>query len=235
VWAGRGRSEAALGVFFGELGEQRAAQSPMLQLTWLTGSPRPLRLVHRTQSDAQNRPTLWQGQSKRSTLTGAAPGTKPKAARSHHPLAERDAPPGDSRQIARSRYAPWKNPDDLNTRQHQQLDWIARTDPKLWRAYLLKEGHRYVFAVKGQDGKDALDRWLSCARCSQLESFIQLAERITKHRDAIEANLEQDLSQGLIESTNTKIRLLTRIAFGFHGPEPLIALGSHPPQLPGRT
>ena len=41
-------------------------------------------------------------------------------------------------------------------------------------------------------------------------------------------------------SADTKIRLLTRIQFGFHGPEPLIALalltlGSHPPQLSGRN
>jgi transposase len=50
-----------------------------------------------------------------------------------------------------------KNPDDLNPRQRQQLDWIAKTDPKLWRAYLLKEGLRYVFAVKGTEGKEALD------------------------------------------------------------------------------
>jgi len=97
-----------------------------------------------------------------------------------------------------------------------------------------------VFATGGQEGKDALDQWLSWARRSRLESFIHLAKRITKHRDAIEANLEHGLSQGLVESTNTKIRLLTRIAFGFHGPEPLIALallalGSHPPQLPSRN
>jgi transposase len=97
-----------------------------------------------------------------------------------------------------------------------------------------------VFATKGDEGKDALDRWLSWARRSQLESFIHLAKRITKHRQAIDANLEHGLSQGLIESTNTKIRLLTRVAFGFHGPQPvialaLLALGSHPPQLPGRT
>jgi transposase len=147
---------------------------------------------------------------------------------------------GDSRQIARSRYALWKNPTDLNGRQRQQLDWIAKTDPKLWRAYLLKEGLRYVFAARGEEGRDALDRWLSWARRSQLESFVYLAKKITRHREAIEANLEHGLSQGLIESTNTKIRLLTRIAFGFHGPQPLIALamlalGSHPPQLPGRT
>jgi transposase len=74
----------------------------------------------------------------------------------------------------------------------------------------------------------------------ELESFIHLAKRITNHREGIEANLEYGLSQGLIESINAKIRLLTRAAYDFHGPEPLIALamlalGSHPPQLPGRT
>jgi hypothetical protein len=134
----------------------------------------------------------------------------------------------------------WKNPTDLNGRQRQQLDWIAKTDPRLWRAYLLKEGLRYVFAAKGTEGKDALDRWLSWARRSQLGSFVHLAKRITQHRETIDAILEHGLSQGLIESTNTKIRLLTRIAFEFHGPQPLIALallalGSRPPQLPGRN
>src|SRR4051812_43321265 len=33
-----------------------------------------------------------------------------------------------------------------------------------------------------------------------------------------------DASVGVIESTNTKIRLITRVAFEFHGPDPLIAL-----------
>jgi hypothetical protein len=36
--------------------------------------------------------------------------------------------------------------------------------------------------------------------------------RIVKHRPEIEATLDHDLSDGLIESTNTKIRLLTRVA-----------------------
>ena len=52
--------------------------------------------------------------------------------------------------------------------------------------------------------------------------------------------MESGLSNGLIESTNTKIRLLTRIAFGFHDPKSLIALamlalGGHCPPLPGRN
>ena len=47
------------------------------------------------------------------------------------------------------------------------------------------------------------------------------------------------LSNGRIESVNTKIRLITRVAFGFHSPEALIALailnlGGHRPVLPAR-
>jgi transposase len=96
-----------------------------------------------------------------------------------------------------------------------------------------------VFAVRGDEGKEALRRWLAWARRSQLPAFVDLHRKISAHRDAIEATLDHGLSNALIESTNTKIRLLTRIAFGFHGHQPLIALallalGSHPPRLPGR-
>jgi len=147
---------------------------------------------------------------------------------------------GTSLGIARARYALWKNPGDLTNNQRTQLEWIAKTDPRLHRAYLLKEGLRFVFAIKGDEGKVALDRRLSWARRSRMQSFVELARKLTKHRAAIDHALDSGLSNGLIESTNTKIRLLTRTAFGFHGPEPLIALamlalGSHPPVLPGRT
>jgi transposase len=182
---------------------------------------------------------LSPGRSRHSTPNDAVPGTKPKAARSKHRLAVGDGPPATPDGSPDPATHSGRTPEDLNPLQQQQLNWIAKTDPRLWRAYLLKEGLRYVFRVKGEEGKQALDQWLVWARRSQLPAFVHLAKRVTKHRAAIDANLEHDLSQGLIESTNTKIRLITRIAYGFHGPQPLIALallalGSHPPQLPGR-
>ena len=96
-----------------------------------------------------------------------------------------------------------------------------------------------MFAVKGDEGKVALDRWIEWARRSRIPAFVDLQRRIVTHRAAIDIALDTGLSQGLIESTNNKIRLLTRVAFGFHGHEPLVALamlalGSHPPRLPGR-
>ena len=97
-----------------------------------------------------------------------------------------------------------------------------------------------MFAVKGDTGKEALDHWISWARRSRIPAFVQLQRRIVRHRAAIDAALDSGLSHALIESTNTKIRLITRVAFGFHGPQPLIALdmlslGTHPPTLPGRS
>ena len=147
---------------------------------------------------------------------------------------------GTARALKHARYALWKNPENLTDRQRDKLAWIAKTDPRLHRGYLLKEGLRHAFTVKGEAGKEALDAWISWARRCRIPAFVRLQRRIVEHREAIDAALEHGLSQGLIESTNTKIRLLTRIAFGFKSPEALIALatlslGGHRPSLPGRT
>ncbi len=138
-----------------------------------------------------------------------------------------------------ARYALWKNPENLTERQHIKLAWIAATDPKLHRAYQLKEGLRLIFKLPHEDAGEALDRWIGWARRSRIPAFVQLQKTIIKHRASILAAIEHGLSNGRIESVNTKIRLITRIAFGFRSPDALIALamlslGGHRPLLPGR-
>jgi transposase len=146
---------------------------------------------------------------------------------------------GPARALRRARYALWKNPDNLTDHQRAKLEWIAKTDPRLYRAYLLKEGLRTIFQLPYEEAVEALDRWISWARRSRIDTFVQLQRRIVKHHDQILAAIEHGLSNGRIESVNTKIRLLTRIAFGFHSADALIALamltlGGHHPTLPGR-
>ena len=124
--------------------------------------------------------------------------------------------------------------------QHRKLAWIAKTDPRLWRAYLLKEGLRHVFKIKGAAGKAALNRWLGWAARCRIQPFVHLAAKIRKHRPEIDNALDHNLSNALIESMNTKIRQIARTAYGFANPDALIALallahGGHRPHLPGRT
>ena len=147
---------------------------------------------------------------------------------------------GLARALKGARYALWKNPEDLTGRQRRKLAWIAKVNDRLYRAYLLKEELRLVFTLKGVRATVLLEAWLGWARRCRIPAFVRLAKSITEHRAAIQAALTHRLSNGLVESVNTKIRLLTRIAFGFRSANALIALamlslGGHKPTLPGRA
>ncbi len=74
--------------------------------------------------------------------------TEPKRGRGR-PRSDAPARPGSQRAAALkgARYALWKNPDNLTEHQAAKLAWIAKTDPTLHRAYLLKEGLRTIFAM----------------------------------------------------------------------------------------
>jgi transposase len=146
---------------------------------------------------------------------------------------------GHAKALKHARYALWKNPENLTPRQQAKLAWVAKTDPRLHRAYLLKEGLRLVFQLPFDEAVEALEAWIGWARRCRIPAFVELQKRITKHKASILAAIEHGLSNGRIESVNTKIRLITRVAFGFRSPEALIALamlnlGGHRPTLPGR-
>jgi transposase len=146
---------------------------------------------------------------------------------------------GLARELKGARYALWKNPEDLTGRQRRKLAWIAKVNDRLYRAYLLQEELRLVFRLKGMRATVLLQAWLAWARRCRIPAFVRLARAITEHRAAIQAALTHGLSNGLVESVNTKIRLLTRVAFGFKSPDALIALamlsvGGLCPPLPGR-
>ena len=241
VWAAAGRDEATLQSFFDLLGHSEPLRSPVSPLMRPPGSPTSLpepvpklcaALTLFTWLPGPPTPSMWCAQRR---------GTKPAVGAASDAASGRPhAAGGTAATIKRARYALWKNPENLTEHQAARLEWIAKTSPRLYRAYLLKEGLRHVFAVKGDAGKEALDAWIGWARRCRIPAFVDLQRKIVRHRAAIDAALEHGLSQALIESTNTKIRLLTRIAFGFRSPQALIALallalGGHRPHLPGRN
>jgi transposase len=244
VWAAAGRSRATVHAFFGALGPERCAQLTHVSAdgaAWIAGPVRqrapqavlcadPFHVVGwATEALDEVRRGVW------------------RAAR-QVPGAIKDVPTGGrvlrlstggARDLRRARYALWKNPENLTGRQQAKLAWIEKTHPLLWRAYLLKEGLRTALKLHGEEAAYALDRWLSWAARCRIPEFTTLGRRIRAHLPAIRAAIDHGLSNGLIESVNTKVRLLTRIAFGFRNPAALIALamlalGGLRPALPGR-
>jgi transposase len=241
VWAAEGRDRATLRKFFDQLGHERSALITHVsadQADWIAEivterCPTAVQCADAfhvvkwaTEALDEVRRDAWNTARRSGQTKGNGYGVRVAT--------------GDARRLKNARYALWKNPDTLTERQQDKLAWIAKNDPRLYRAWLLKEALRYVFAVKGEAGKQALDRWLSWARRCRIPAFVRLARRIKAVRDRIDATLDHGLSNALVESVNTKIRLLTRIAFGFRSADALIALAmlslaGHRPVLPGRT
>ena len=229
VWAAPGRDQAPLGRFFDTLGEARCAQVRLVSADaaeWIARvvaerCPQarlcldPFHVVKwATDALDQVRREVWNAARKGGQTTLA-------------------------RELKGARYALWKNPADLTARQRAKLARIAQVNDRLYRAYLLKEELRLVFTLKGVRATVLLQAWLAWARRCRIPAFVELAKAIARHRADIQAALTQGLSNGRVEAVNTKIRLLTRVAFGFKSPEALIALamlglGGLCPALPGR-
>jgi transposase len=249
IWAAPGRDKATLNSFFDQLGTDRAKLITHVSADgadWIAEvvaerAPNAVQCADAFHVVAWATDALDVVRRQAWNDARALAATEPKRGPGNQPSDAAPRPGHDlTRALKNARWALWKNPQNLTDHQADKLAWIAKTDPRMYRAYLLKEGLRHVFKVKGDEGKEALDRWLSWARRCRLPAFVRLARRIVKYRASIDNALEHNLSNALIESTNTKIRLLTRIAYGFRQPDTLIAiamlsLGGFRPPLPGRN
>ncbi len=206
VWAAEGRSEATLERFFDALGPERSA---VIELVSADGAEWIERVVRRRCTGA----TLCTDPFH---VVAWATEALDAVRREVWNAARRSGETALAKDLKGARFALWKNPEDLSERQATKLAWIAATNEPLYRAYLLKEELRLVFALRGAEGRQLLDGWLSWARRCQIPAFVELARKVARNRPGIEATLSHGLSNARVEAVNTKIRLLTRIAFGFH-------------------
>jgi transposase len=230
LWARPGRDEATVRAFFDELGAERSAKLELVSAdaaVWIANVVRercprarlcmdPFHVVSwATKALDEVRRTLWQDlrRAGKKLLAAALKGL---------------------------RWAIVKNPDNLTSQQELKLADLERTNRPLYRAYLLKEKLRAILYDHPDFAPTLLDDWIRMARRSRILPFVKLADTILSNREAIIAALDAELSNARVESANTKIRLLTRMAFGFHSPHALISLallrlGGFCPPLPGRA
>ena len=230
VWAAVGRDKATLEGFFDLLGEERSSLIKLVSADaaeWIASVVRE-RCPNATLCADAFHMVQW--------ATKALDEVRKEIWRT----ARRIGAPSLIAHLKGCRYALLKNPDRLTNRQRESLSRVASVNKTLYRGYLLKEQFRLVFQLRGREAIQALDDWYSWARRCRIPAFVDLYHRIVRHRDSIVATLTNNgLSNALVESTNTKLRLLTRMAYGFKSTDNLIALclldrGGYCPPLPGR-
>src|SRR6266508_5551104 len=185
LWLAEGRSKTTLAKFFALLGPQRAAQ---LELVSADGADWIFNAVRDSCPNAEIcldpfHVVKWAGEA----LDDIRREVWNTARNAGHT--------DQAKQLKDSRWALWKNPEDLTERQQAKLADIQRTNRPLYRAYLLKEQLREIFAVGGAAGVLLLDQWLRWAARCRLTPFVELARKIkTYFRHDIVNTLTHKLS-----------------------------------------
>jgi len=231
VWAGRDRTKQTLGRFFDDLGGERAAGLTHVSADgaeWIhdvvvARAPNAVLCLDAFHVVAWATEAL--DQVRRGMVNRLRAG-------GHH---------DEAAALKGSRWALLKNPPNLTGPQRSTLAGIAKANGGLYRAYLLKEQLREIFACRDpQKARALLGGWTAWAQRCRLEPFVRLAKTIKRYHTLILAAVEHGLSNARSEATNTHLRLLTRRAYGYRSPEALIAMadltrGGLCPPLPGRS
>lgn len=126
-------------------------------------------------------------------------------------------------QIKGSAYALGKAPEKLTEKQRLRLEIIQKEDPRLYRAYLIKERLRLILKIRSvEEAAAELKRWLWWASHSRIPAMHDLYAKVKRHKEHILNTIRLGLSNARIEAANNKIKLIIRKAFGFRNIDNLL-------------
>ncbi len=126
--------------------------------------------------------------------------------------------------IKGTRYSLLKDTAKQTPKQLLKLAEVVLTNKRLYRAFLLYGELRYLYKIPKHEAAERLDAWLAWASRSRLKPFVKLARTIRKHKQGVLAAVELGISNGRLEALNSKVRLLSHRAYGFHSANALIAM-----------
>ena len=232
VWCGKGYGKEVLSQFFEQLTEEQRASIRCVSADgarWIASCieeycPNAQRCVDpfhvvswATDALDQVRREAWsEARQQAKTLPKRKPGRPAKG--------ETAPEKKQAKTVKNLRYALLKNPEHLSVNQQAQLQFLTKANPKLYRAYLLKEDIRLALKAGPDDIAAALTKWMAWAQRCRIPVFRQLRMKIKRHFDAIVAAATFRLSNARSEAINNKIKLIIRTALGFRNVDNLLAM-----------
>jgi transposase len=211
VWGGKGRSGATLDGFLDELGEEGRASIELVSMDMAEA------FVEKVRERLPNATIVFDPFHVVRLANTAVDEVRRDQVRQLKGT-------GQWHGVKKTRWLLLKDPDNLSVEETMRLSSLAKVNKRLYRAYLLKEALRELYAQPAHRAAEYLDRWLAWASRSRLPPFVKLARTIRSHKAGVLAAVVFGLSNGRLEGLNTKVRLLSHRAFGFHSADALLAL-----------
>ncbi len=215
VWATEGRNAASLQAFFDGLTDEQKASIKAVSIDMSAGYENAIRAP-----EGVPHAEVCFDPFHVVKLGGKAADQVRRDEYNHH---GRSAT-GEGKWIKGTRYSLLKDTAKQTAKQLLKLAEVVLTNKRMYRAFLLYGELRYIYRLPAEEAAERLDAWLAWASRSRLKPFIKLARTIRKHKAGVLAAIELGLSNGRLEALNSKVRLLSHRAYGFHSADALIAM-----------
>ena len=215
VWATEGRNAASLQAFFAQLTDEQKASIRAVSIDMSAGYEKAIRAKEGL-PDAE----VCFDPFHVVKLGGEAVDKVRREQYNQHGRSGTD----EGKWIKGTRYSLLKDPSKQTAKQLLKLAQVVTTNKPLYRAFLLYGELRYTYRLPYHEAIERLDAWLAWASRSRLKPFVKLARTIRKHKAGVIAAIKLGLSNGRLEALNSKVRLLSHRAYGFHSADALIAI-----------
>ena len=124
-----------------------------------------------------------------------------------------------------SKYALVHNPENRKESQDEQVRLIQNSYPDLYRGFQLKEALRIILHMTDADlAAQKLDDWIKEADGSGSVQMKKLAKKVSGHKEGILNAIRLQANSARSESTNTTIKAMIKLAYGFWNIDNLKAL-----------
>ena len=214
VWAAEGKNAATLTSFFAELGAARCAAIAVVTMDM---SEAYITAVTQQMPQAQ---IVFDRFHVQKLVNEALDETRREEWRRLREVDEQHAT-----KVKGLRWSLLKNPWNLTPTQSQRLSTLQQDNGRLYRAYLLKETFAGILDRHQPNVvTDKFNEWLSWASRSRLPGFVKVARTIRRHLSDIVAYIRWGVTNGIVEGLHTKVRVITRRAYGFHSASALIGM-----------
>jgi transposase len=213
VWATEGRNAASLQAFFDGLSDEQEASIRAVSIDMSAGYEKAIR---KAVPDAE----IAFDPFHVIKLGGEA---VDRVRRDEYNRHGRSAS-GEGKWIKGTRYSLLKDTAKQTAGQLLKLAEVVLTNKRMYRAFLLYGELRYIYKLPKHQAPERLEAWLAWASRSRLRSFVKLARTIRQHKQGVLAAIELELSNGRLEALNSKVRLISHRAYGFHSANALIAM-----------
>jgi transposase len=109
-----------------------------------------------------------------------------------------------------------KHPEKLKDDQKVKLDMLLEVNKNLYKAYLLRDEFRQVFAGNSPRSRlIRLSNWIREAKAVRIPELSKFVKQIENWKPFIKNSLRMNFSNSFAEGLNNKVRVIQRMAYGY--------------------